>query len=464
MGSFWTNSTTALLGDNRQAVKEILTRNRCNVSGFESVALVPLRVGGETFGLLQFNDKQTGRFSEQHIALFERLATNVAMALAHRNAAAQAKEKQAEITNTSTALRHGLSEVFTALTDMASGNPAVRISETSELKLIAKLKHMVNITAKNLKEIVDLSHEFAMGLSEHFDVLNRVSQGDLAARVVGSSPIELLESFKGVTNKMIASISAEINDRIKAEREKRALEAKMYHAQKMEALSVLAASISHDINNLLMIIRAEASLMLSTIGGEHSHAEKLKSIEKQVKKGARLVAQLQGFAKAREPEIRPTNLADLVDKTADLFASSSTDMAIHKNLNAEIWKTAVDDAQIEQVLLNLYINAADAMPKGGNLYLQTENVAFGKDNPPLPNLEPGQYVRVSVTDTGVGMDENTRQRVFEPFFTTKEKGLGTGLGLASAFGIIKNHGGFIDVESKKGQGTSFHVYLPAVST
>jgi len=462
MGSFWTNSTTELFVDKSEAARQTWTRNRCNASGFESVALVPLRMEGETFGLLQFNDRHKGRFTEQRISLFESLATNLAMALAYRKAAAAAKEKQTEITKTNIELSLGLSEVFTALTEIASGNPAVRISETSELKPIAKLKHMVNMTAENLGEIVDLSHEFAMGLSEHFDVFNRVAQGDLAARVVGSSPMELLESLKSVTNETIESISEEIKERIKAEKEKRALEAKMYHAQKMEALGVLAASIAHDLNNLLMIIRAEATLILSAIDEQQPHVEKLKSIQEQVKNGARLVEQLLDFARTRGLETRPTNLAKLVEKTANLFASSLTDMTIHKNLEADTWKAEVDDAQIEQVLLNLYINAADAMPEGGDLYLQTENVIFEKDNPPSFNLKPGEYVKISVTDTGVGMDEDIRQRVFEPFFTTKEKGLGTGLGLASAFGIIKNHAGLIDVESKKGQGTTFHVYLPAV--
>jgi two-component system cell cycle sensor histidine kinase/response regulator CckA len=121
----------------------------------------------------------------------------------------------------------------------------------------------------------------------------------------------------------------------------------------------------------------------------------------------------------------------------------------------------VDSSQIEQVLLNLFINAADAMPGGGELRIETSNAVLDKRDVMAYKVAPGNYVKITVKDTGVGMDEETRQRAFEPFFTTKEEGRGTGLGLASAYGITKNHGGIITVESEEGKGAQFHIYLPA---
>jgi CheY-like chemotaxis protein len=143
-----------------------------------------------------------------------------------------------------------------------------------------------------------------------------------------------------------------------------------------------------------------------------------------------------------------------------MFGRTKKEIRIHGKYQEGIWPAEVDQSQIEQLLLNLYVNAWQAMPGGGDLYIETENVLLTEKEVQPHNVKAGRYVKVTVMDTGVGMDEQTRQRVFEPFFTTKEMGRGTGLGLASAYGIIKNHGGIIDVESEKGVGTSFHIYLP----
>jgi CheY-like chemotaxis protein len=134
---------------------------------------------------------------------------------------------------------------------------------------------------------------------------------------------------------------------------------------------------------------------------------------------------------------------------------------IHKRLQDDLWPVDVDQGRIEQVFLNLYVNAWHAMPEGGKLYIETKNVILDQDKISSYGLKPGRFVRVSVTDTGVGMDEGTLKRAFDPFFTTKEMGRGTGLGLASAYGIIRNHNGIIDVYSEKGEGATFNIYLPA---
>ncbi|MBW1741700.1 MAG: response regulator, partial [Deltaproteobacteria bacterium] len=170
--------------------------------------------------------------------------------------------------------------------------------------------------------------------------------------------------------------------------------------------------------------------------------------------------QLLGFARGGKYEVRPTDLNALIEKGSEMFGRTKKEIRIHRKFQKDLWTVEVDRTQIDQVLLNLYVNAWQAMPEGGDLYIQTENVTLDENYIKHFNLEPGNYVKISVTDTGVGMDEATRQRIFEPFFTTKGMGRGTGLGLAAVYGIIKNHGGIINVYSEKDKGTSFNVYLP----
>jgi len=243
--------------------------------------------------------------------------------------------------------------------------------------------------------------------------------------------------------------------------EQRQLEGELAQAQKMKAIGTLAGGIAHDFNNLLMGIQGRASLMFLDTDSDHSHYEHLKGIEDIVESGAGLTKQLLGFARGGKYEVKPTSLNDSIDKTATMFGRTKKEITLHTSYQKDIWPSEVDRGQIEQVLLNLYVNAWHAMDGGGDLYLQTKNVTLEKKDVTPLGVVPGNYVKISVTDTGVGIDEETQRRIFEPFFTTKEMGRGTGLGLASAYGIIQNHGGVIDVDSKEGKGTTFNVYLPA---
>ncbi|MDY6989315.1 MAG: PAS domain S-box protein [Thermodesulfobacteriota bacterium] len=239
------------------------------------------------------------------------------------------------------------------------------------------------------------------------------------------------------------------------------LEAQFQQAQKLEAIGTLAGGIAHDFNNLLMAIQGRISLMLMNLDSEDPNFGFLKGIEDAVKRGAYLSKQLLGFARGGKYEVKATDLNRLVEKSSEMFGRTKKEISIHKKYEKDIWPVEADQGQIEQVLLNLYVNAWQAMPGGGDLYLETKNVTLHRHYTKPFNVEPGNYVKVSLTDTGVGMDEATRQRIFEPFFTTKEMGGGTGLGLASSYGIIKNHGGIISVYSEPGHGTTFDIYMPA---
>ena len=242
--------------------------------------------------------------------------------------------------------------------------------------------------------------------------------------------------------------------------ERKRLEAQLQQAQKMEALGTLAGGIAHNFNNLLMGIMGNASLMVSETDSAHPNYEKLKNIEKLVDSGSKLTQQLLGYAREGRYEIIPLNLNQLMKETSDTFRATKKEIRVHRELAENLFPIDADQGQIEQVLLNLYVNAADAMPGGGDLFLKTINVT-DKDMKGRPyKPKPGNYVLLTVRDTGTGMDKRTTERVFDPFFSTKGLGKGTGLGLASVYGIIKAHGGYIDVESKKGSGTTFKIYLP----
>ena len=240
--------------------------------------------------------------------------------------------------------------------------------------------------------------------------------------------------------------------------EKRNLESQLLNAQKMEAIGTLAGGIAHDFNNLLMGIMGYTSFMLITTDPSHPNYEKLKSIEEQIRNGAELTRQLLGFARRGKYEVKPTGLNDLIERSSDMFGHTKKEIAIHKKLQKDLHTVEVDRGQIEQVLMNLFVNAWQAMPGGGELYIETMNIVMD-DNRIVPR--GGRYVKISVADTGIGMNQNIKERIFDPFFTTKEFGTGSGLGLASAYGIVKNHQGAITVESEPGKGTRFDIYLPA---
>ena len=244
--------------------------------------------------------------------------------------------------------------------------------------------------------------------------------------------------------------------------ERKKLEDQLRQAKKMEAIGTLAGGIAHDFNNLLMGIQGNVTLILLDTDSSHHHYERLMRIDRQIQNGAKLTSHLLGFARKGRYEIKSVYLNQLLEEVSDTFGRTRREITIHKKLGQDLFEVEADAGQIEQVLLNLFVNAADAMPGGGDLILKTTNTNQEVLNGTLYDPKPGNYVMLAVTDTGIGMDKETMDRIFEPFFTTKKMGRGTGLGLASAYGIVKAHGGYIDVVSEKGRGTTFNVYLPAL--
>lgn len=243
--------------------------------------------------------------------------------------------------------------------------------------------------------------------------------------------------------------------------EKKKLDAQLQFAAKLEAIGTLAGGIAHAFNNLLMGIQGHVSLLLLDIDSAHPHYEALKKIEKEIQEGADLTGQLMGYARKGRYQARLINLNEIVENTSQTFGQMKKEITIHRELTQRPHVIEADRGQMEQMLFNLYINAADAMPGAGDLTLKTKNVTHRDIKSKLYEPRPGKYLRLTVSDRGVGMDKEIQQRIFDPFFTTKKTGRGTGLGLASVYGIVKSHEGYINVESRKGRGTTFFIYLPA---
>lgn len=277
---------------------------------------------------------------------------------------------------------------------------------------------------------------------------------DLSAALI-RDPSGTVTGFRGVARDATAKIVAQ--------KEKEKLQSQLNHAQRMEAVGTLAGGIAHDFNNLLMGIMGNVSLIDSNLDAASPLSNYLRSIEQCVESGATLTRQLLGYARGGKYQVTEVNLNETVQRTADMFGRTKKEIQIQARYQEGIWTVEADQGQIDQVLVNLYVNAWQAMTTDTILDLSTANIILDEVYTTPFGVKPGPYVSVSVQDRGRGIEPDIMKRIFEPFFTTKQMGRGTGLGLASAFGIIKNHGGIIHVESQVGQGTTFTIYLPALS-
>jgi PAS domain S-box-containing protein len=263
------------------------------------------------------------------------------------------------------------------------------------------------------------------------------------------------------TISFLADMAWEIAERRRAEQEREQLQLQLAQAQKMEAIGTLAGGIAHDFNNILAGILGGLTLVeLELEEGSVSKSD-IQEMKALVNRGAELTKQLLGFARLGKYDLRPLDLKRVVAKTSAMYGRVHTDITIRLDIATDLPAVLMDHLQLEQVLLNLFVNAGQAMPQGGQLLVRAENANLADDERVLRGVPPGLYARLRITDTGSGMDAKTMGRIFEPFFTTKGPGQGTGLGLASVYGIIKNHAGFIGVESEIGKGTTFTLLLPA---
>ena len=435
-----------------KAEKEIL-----EAQSVKSVLVVPFLVANKLTGFLGFdNVGATRTWSDNELVPLRTLAEIIGTAVTRKRSEEALQESMQTSADIVQAIPAGL-----IIYRFEMPGRLILLSANPEAERLTGIK-LNQWKGREFNEIWPEARN--QGITEHFLAVMRTGTTfdtqdlDYAdERLTGSFRIR---AFK-LHGTRLAVAFENITERKQVQEEREALQAQLIQAQKMEAIGTLAGGIAHNFNNILMGIQGRTSLMLMDKAPSSPDYEHLRSIEAYVTNAMELTRDLLGFARGGKYEAKPTDLNTLIENENRLFGRTRKEIQIHSKYDNDLWAVEVDQSQIQQAILNLYVNAWQAMPGGGNLYVRTKNVTLQEDVVRPHKIAPGRFVRLSVTDTGMGIDAANRKKIFDPFFTTKKIGQGSGLGLASLYGIIKNHGGFISVYSEKGEGTTFHIYLPA---
>ncbi len=267
--------------------------------------------------------------------------------------------------------------------------------------------------------------------------------------------------MKGKLARLVPVVDRELREAA-SRRERRLLEEQLRHSQKMEAVGRLAGGLAHDFNTILSVILSYSDLVLAARGGDEARQERIWQIRKAAQRGAALIRQLLAFSRKQTVAPKVLDLNALIEDMEPMLRrllGAGVELVVRTD--PQLGRIRADSGHIEQVVMNLVVNARDAMPEGGKLTIQTANVWLDRDASRAHlDLEPGRYVMLAISDTGMGMPPEVRTRIFEPFFTTKEPGKGTGLGLSVVYGIVKQSRGGISAESEPGRGTTLHTYFP----
>ena len=418
---------------------------------------VPIMRGDELLGVLNLYVK-AGHKTEEGEAAFVKGVSDVLAALIARVRAEEAAQKAAT-------LYRDILENTTDLVQSVDMNGRFLYVNRAWLKTLGYTKEDVgkmtlfDVLAPSVrehcttiftraKEGEQLEHIETVFLTK--DGREVELEGTCSLQYERGKPVALRAMFRDVTK------------RKEAERQAREVEAQLVRAQKMEALGLLASGVAHDFNNVLTAIQGTAELALMDIPEDDPTHEMLRRILAACKRGASLARQLLLFSRKQPVKPKPLNLNRTVENLLKMLERLiGENIKVKAELEPALWMVVADEGSIEQVLMNLVVNARDAMPHGGTITIKTENIILtNQDVEIIPNATPGRFVRLSVSDTGVGMDKKTLEHIFEPFFTTKSEGRGTGLGLAVVYGVVRQHNGWINVYSEPGKGTTFKIYLP----
>lgn len=465
-GSFWSSCTSELLAATTDADRQTKTRNRCNSEGYESVALIPLRSNAETFGLIQFNDRRAGCFTPEKIGLLENLVAYVAIALAKLKADAALRDDIRERNR----VEHALLEATQRL-QLATASANIGVWDwdvtRNQLQWDEQMHQIYGISPCVFNNCLeawqgalhsdDREREMAASVAALNDAQDyhtefRIVRPDGTLRYIISSA-RVIRDEQGVGIRMVG-----INRDVTAER---TLEGQLQQAQKMESVGRLAGGVAHDFNNMLSVIIGYVHMGLTELDPAQPLHHYLTEINKAANRSADLTRQLLAFARKQTVSPKVLDLNETVTGMLKmLHRLIGEDIDLIWQPEADLWQVEVDPSQIDQILANLCVNARDAISGVGKITIKAENCSITEAyRIACVNIVPEDYVRITVSDDGCGMDTDTLDHIFEPFFTTKELGKGTGLGLSTVYGIVKQNNGFIDAGSKPGSGTTFTIYL-----
>jgi PAS domain S-box-containing protein len=410
---------------------------------------VPLRTPSETIGVLVVQHYESaGAYTERDLEFLASVGGQIALAI---------ERKRAE-----TALRDSEARMRLLIEQL----PAILWATDADLRFTSSLGAGLARLGLKQNQVVGMTlYEYFQTNDPEYPAIaahRRAIAGEVVTyqtEWAGGSFACHSEPLRGADGQVVGTISMalDVTDR-------RQLEAQLRQSQKMEAVGRLAGGIAHDFNNLLMVIQGYTELLLTRLSSAEPLRKHAEQIHEATDRAAGLTRQLLAFSRKQLLAPKVLDLRQIVsDMEKMLCRLIGEDIELVTSEPDDLWPIKADRSQIEQVILNLAVNARDAMPRGGKLTIETANAeldqAYTRQH---PMVAPGNYVMLAVTDSGVGMDLETQAHAFEPFFTTKEKGKGTGLGLATVYGIVKQSGGYVWLYSEPGEGTSFKIYLPRV--
>jgi two-component system cell cycle sensor histidine kinase/response regulator CckA len=430
-----------------------------------SVLTVPLKVKGHIIGVLQVGHTQGDRFKGTDLALAESLALTAAGAIENARLYERTRGELAQRKQAEEALRESQQQYHDLVENVNDVIYALRadgvmtfVSQAVEAMLGYNPSEMVGghfadfIHPEDVPRATESFQRILSGHSVSGEYRLLAKSGETRWMRTSSRPTFVEERVVGIQG-VLSDIS-----------EQKLLEAQFLQAQKMEAVGRLAGGVAHDFNNLLTMIMGYVEFVLDALPQESPAHDDLAQIKRAGERGASLVRQLLAFSRKQvlEPRVLDLN-ATIGNMQKMLQRLLGEDVELVVELEPSLGKVKADPVQVEQVIMNLAVNARDAMPEGGRLTLETTNVVLDRWYARTHlEAQPGRHVVLTVRDTGVGMDHETKSHLFEPFFTTKEAGEGTGLGRATVYGIVRQSGGYIEVQSDLGVGTAFRIYLPRI--
>ena len=435
----------------RERFRELAARGEVTLEGTPSRSWlgVPLRTPAETIGVLvvQSYDRENA-YTEHDLEFLSSVGGQIAFAIERKRAEARLRESEAR-------LRVLIEQL-----------PAVVWTVDTDLRFTSALGAGLARLGLKPNQVVGMS------LADYFEK-REPEFLPIAAhrRAVAGEPVTFhvdwkdgsyachVEPLRDSDGKVHGAIcmALDVTDR-------KQLEEQFRQAQKMEAVGRLAGGIAHDFNNLLMVIQGYADLLAERLPAGDSLRRSAEQIQMSARRATSLTQQLLAFSRKQMLAPKVLNVHSVVSDMENILRRLiGEDVELQTSTERDLWLVKADRSQVEQVIMNLAVNARDAMPRGGRLTIETANVELdGAGVQPRAVLAPGKYVMLAVTDNGSGMDAATQAHIFEPFYTTKEKGKGTGLGLATVYGIVKQSGGYIWVYSELGRGTTFKIYLPRI--